>query len=156
MHRALCVSLAFALAFVAGCHATEGAAPAGSKHGTAATQLEKLVLLNGSSTDGGGEFFGTEPDASGTRTSFDAVNCPDLRHGMSCDRRSFTLEGKPAHPKPTEIVILASDTTGQSSKVVRATPGRFIANVDAAIGDGGSLTVTAYQDDGSQATISPK
>jgi hypothetical protein len=62
-------------------------------------QMLEVTLTDFANEPHSGEFVGVE--SSGV--SFDPISFDRVEHGPSKTKTSFTLEKKPAHPKPTRI-----------------------------------------------------
>jgi hypothetical protein len=78
----------------------------------------------------------------------------DVKHGQFKTATSFTLQGQPAHPRPTEIALIGGGGGTQFSRTITASAGHFIASVDTTWGqEPKDLTVIALNDDGTPATV---
>jgi hypothetical protein len=122
-----------------------------------AASLESLKFTNFESTtfkDASATFHSSLECGAVSVASFDDVDTGKLAHAKSYEATKFTLDGKEAKPKPFLIELRVTDPTGAViQRVIRAYKGRFIARVDASLGDAQKVTVLATQDDGKPAQV---
>lgn len=96
------------------------------------------------------EYFGKN---SHDETVFDPVMLYGVKHGQSKSETSFKLGGRPVKPEPTTVVLMGGGGGEQFTRTVTASTGHYIESVDTTWVDRTNVTVIAFNDDGTRATV---
>jgi hypothetical protein len=151
MHRVLVSILALALCgwFLSCASKARPDERKGSRSSIEGSQLLEVTLSDFANDAASGKFSGV--DSNGI--SFDPISFERVEHGQSKTETSFTLKGKPAHPKPTRIDFTGSAGEAQYTGTALATQGHFLLAVEAAFRNATTLEMIARNDDGTLAVV---